>query len=655
MLTPIQYGQHGFQKEMEKRKLYAKDFASGLGAKLQERLKDLDHISANNWLDDNLWLALAYHTWRAPLIVNSNWWLTFKEDPRNPAPPVAPGATNKTVVPLDPNPAKTLPPGAQGGGQAWIDAHPNKKDYYYPVKYEDVTQREWITEWQVRRAAWLVSRFAGLRTMVQKEEVPPEASRLGPMCMNQYRMLFNISRIPLPNCDAFSAQDNDARHVTVHIADFVYSVDVFEKVPKGEIANPLPVGEIESLLQAAVADAKSRVEKGEKPAQVGILTADDRDTWVVNRERVLLHSPKNRASMDMIDRSLIGLSLDTYTLPTLPARDDPLRMAQVDAQMHNAQGGLNGGENRWFDKCLTVVVETNGRAAIMGEHSPVDALIPSYVVDYALNEPVDDSKFTGGKAAKLGEGFQREDFEISPEIADEIEACRARNQAILDDSDCQTLWWAEYGTDWIKKNGKVAPDAFVQQVLQLAWFRDQGYPVATYETASTRFMKHGRTDVIRSLSPESRAFVKLMQDKNASQKQRYDALVAATKEHSKLTMDSSFGKGYDRHMMGLKVQLRPGEAHPLFDDELYSSSQAWKLSTSGLSSGIQFHATGFGAPFADGYGINYMAGPNLIKFGLESKVSCDTSSTTRFKHEIVQAFRDMRELCEAQTDAPAKL
>lgn len=644
---------------MEKRKLYAKDFASGLGAKLQERLKDLDHISANNWLDDNLWLALAYHTWRAPLIVNSNWWLTFKEDPRNPQPPVAPGATNKTIVPLDPNPAKTLPAGSQGGGQPWLDEHPQKKDYYYPTTYEAVTEREWITDWQVRRAAWLVSRFANLRTMVQREEVPPEASRLGPMCMNQYRMLFNISRIPLPNCDAFSAQDNAARHVTVHIADFVYSVDVFEKVPQGQIPDALPVAEIESLLQAAVADAKARIDKGERPAQVGILTADDRDSWVINRERVLLHSPKNRASMDMIDRSLIGLALDTYTLPSLPARDDPLRMPQVDAQMHNAQGGLNGGENRWFDKCLTVIVETNGRAAIMGEHSPVDALIPSYVVDYALNEPVDDSKFDAAakpsSTPKLGEGFQREDFEISPEIADEIEACRARNQAILDDSDCQTLWWAEYGTDWIKKHGKVAPDAYIQQVLQLAWFRDQGYCVATYETASTRFMKHGRTDVIRSLSPESRAFVKLMQDKKATNKQRYDALVAATKEHSKLTMDSSFGKGYDRHMMGLKVQLRPGEAHALFDDELYASSQAWKLSTSGLSSGVQFHATGFGAPFADGYGINYMAGPNLIKFGLESKISCDTTSSTRFKHEIVQAFRDMRELCESQEEAQAKL
>jgi hypothetical protein len=62
---------------------------------------------------------------------------------------------------------------------------------------------------------------------------------------------------------------------------------------------------------------------------------------------------------------------------------------------------------------------------------------------------------------------------------------------------------------------KVSPDAFIQQVLQLAWYKDQGYASATYETAGTRGFKHGRTDVIRTLSAESRDFVKAMLDPNA--------------------------------------------------------------------------------------------------------------------------------------------
>lgn len=56
--------------------------------------------------------------------------------------------------------------------------------------------------------------------------------------------------------------------------------------------------------------------------------------------------------------------------------------------------------------------------------------------------------------------------------------------------------------------------------------------------------------------------------------------------------------------MGLKVMLRGDETHQLFEDELYSKSQEWKLSTSGLSAGGRFTGTGFGAAWPDGYGTN---------------------------------------------------
>ena len=59
---------------------------------------------------------------------------------------------------------------------------------------------------------------------------------------------------------------------------------------------------------------------------------------------------------------------------------------------------------------------------------------------------------------------------------------------------------------------KVSPDSFIQQALQLAWYRDQGYVTATYESASTRGFLHGRTETIRSVTSESRAFVKAMLD-----------------------------------------------------------------------------------------------------------------------------------------------
>jgi len=88
------------------------------------------------------------------------------------------------------------------------------------------------------------------------------------------------------------------------------------------------------------------------------------------------------------------------------------------------------------------------------------------------------------------------------------------------------------------------------------------------------------------------------------EKELYSLLYKAVQSHNNLTREASVGKGFDRHFMGLKQLLRPGETHKLFEDPLFAQSQIFKLSTSGLSAGDRFFGTGFGAPEKDGYGIN---------------------------------------------------
>jgi carnitine O-acetyltransferase len=68
--------------EVEKRVSMAQDFTqnTGLGRILQERLIDVERNSPNNWLDDNFWTSAAYHSWREPLPVNSNWWINCAHD-----------------------------------------------------------------------------------------------------------------------------------------------------------------------------------------------------------------------------------------------------------------------------------------------------------------------------------------------------------------------------------------------------------------------------------------------------------------------------------------------------------------------------------------------------------------------------------------------
>lgn len=88
---------------------------------------DLDNASENNWLDDNMWMKKAYHEWRAPLLINSNWWLLFHHD---------------TTIP------------------EYIKNHdgtnPFKEGIQLPTGGE-------ISDWQIRRAAWLASRFMNFK------------------------------------------------------------------------------------------------------------------------------------------------------------------------------------------------------------------------------------------------------------------------------------------------------------------------------------------------------------------------------------------------------------------------------------------------------------------------------------------------------------
>ena len=84
-------------------------------------VKELERQSPHNWLDDNFWLKKAYHEWRAPLIINSNWWLAFADDPSVP----------------------------------------------YHVRHPVDAQRGY-TKWQVRRASWLVHRVLDFKVQLEQ-------------------------------------------------------------------------------------------------------------------------------------------------------------------------------------------------------------------------------------------------------------------------------------------------------------------------------------------------------------------------------------------------------------------------------------------------------------------------------------------------------
>lgn len=80
---------------------------------------------------------------------------------------------------------------------------------------------------------------------------------------------------------------------------------------------------------------------------------------------------------------------------------------------------------------------------------------------------------------------------------------------VMGEHELKVAHFDKYGKDTIK-NFKVSPDAWAQMAKQLAYGKMFGKPAVTYESAQTRKFKLGRTEVIRSASKESKAFVDAM-------------------------------------------------------------------------------------------------------------------------------------------------
>ncbi|GAA5969747.1 hypothetical protein JCM11641_008027 [Rhodosporidiobolus odoratus] len=606
------HGDEWVEQELDKRRTWAADFEKdgGLGRLLQERLKDVDRSTPNNWLDDHFWIKVAYHSWRVPLPVNSNWWLLMKDD--------------------------------QGIPEEFRASVPEKGDF---------------TEWQVKRAAKLTERLIDFKVRLDRQEILPDSSRAGPFDMNQYARVFGVTRTPQIPADSLvhSPHPHPARRIVVMALDRFYTLPVVNP----SSGNPIPASTLEAGLWAIADDAKSRGEA----ESVGALSGDDRDSWSKAREHLLAISPVNRASATQIEDSLFVLSLDAYTLKssTYTSSSPTTSSPDLDAHVRNACSAGGNGRNRWWDKAVGIHVESNGRASMVGEHSPCDALIPSIVCDYALAEDLDPTGTSQRGTAKVGVE-ERLEWVIDEQTRESIAKAVKTVEGIAKDSEGRLLWYDEYGAGWIKSVGKQSPDAYIQMALQLAYHKTHDQPAATYETASTRLFARGRTDVIRTFSEDSWRWVKAMREGKSDSNALYALLSTAIKAHNTFTRESSTGKGIDRHFLGLRLLLREGESHPLFDDELFGKSQEWVLSTSGLSAGDRFFGTGFGAVYPNGYGINYLAGDKIIKFGIESKVSCPETSTETFRTNLVEAMREMRKVCEegqlsagAEGEAKAKL
>ena len=204
------------------------------------------------------------------------------------------------------------------------------------------------------------------------------------------------------------------------------------------------------------------------------------------------------------------------------------------------------------------------------------------------------------------------DFQITPKTEQAIKYATVAAFELVD-SQAMSFHLTKYGKAAIKKF-QTSPDSWAQMIIQLAYARllrslGQKRQGGTYESSSTRKFYKGRTEVIRTISSESDAFVESMLDPNAPWSKRKALFKEAAKMHIEIAKAAGSGQGFDRHLMGLKKVMKKDEVGTvaLFDDPVFKRSQYWVLSTSAIFSGM-FEAYGWGEVVPDGFGVAYMTG-----------------------------------------------
>jgi carnitine O-palmitoyltransferase 1 len=507
---------------------------------------------------------------------------------------------------------------------------------------------------QEDRAASTVYFLVKYRQILDAELQPPVMAGPAPLCMAGFERIYGTTRVPGREMDELVFRKHkDSRHVAVLRKGHWYAFSPYD--PQGK---PLPAHEILHHIRFILKDAAAPPTRpGE--ADIAALTAGSRTPWAALRESEFA-SGINKKSLEVIESAAFVLVLDD---------DSP---KDVNSKARSLIAGR--GNDRWFDKSFNAIIFSDGTAGFNVEHSYADATVAGYFVEWAACEEflvfkekgwIVDPALRSQPGRKDLPAPHRLLWDIKPAAVEVISASLKEANALINDLDQHLLVFEVFGKGFAKQS-KIGPDGFIQAALQVAYYRDAGHFCQTYESASTRLFRHGRTETIRSCSTSMADFVLAMCNVGTGSTPKTNAekralLRTATDDHVQYAKMASAGQGVDRHLFGLYVIAVGIGMDPVPEFLADALSKSWTLSTSQTPSnqtgkwnaskepGALTIGGGFGPVDVNGYGVSYIiSGENRITFHVASRVSSEKTNSKRFADHINQALLDMRDMCLAK-------
>ena len=458
---------------------------------------------------------------------------------------------------------------------------------------------------QVTRAASLVISALCFVRAVRKEELPPDTLRGTPLDMYQYSRMFGTARVPTEN-GCIIGQDSESKHLVVLARGQFYWFDVLDD-NHDLIMNEKDVA---INLQVIVGDAEQTPVHEAAKGALGVLSTEHRKIWSSLRDVLTREEGSNNAEgLNIVDSALFVLCLDDT---------EPTDVSQLCANMLCGTSDIVRGvqigtcTNRWYDK-LQIIVCKNGSAGINFEHTGVDghtvlrfasdvytdtilrfarSINGQAPVMWTSNSP-DPSKRDPESFGDVSTTPHKLEWDMLPELSIALRFAETRLADLIQQNEFQTLEFMHYGKNFMTSAG-FSPDAFVQMAYQAAYYGLYGKIENTYEPAMTKIYLHGRTEAIRSVTPESVNFVKTFWADNPAQK-KVDALKKAAQKHTAITKECSKAQGQDRHLYALYCIWQRA-----VDDESLEVASSTGMSSNGYSSPADTSVSGSPARVVSG-------------------------------------------------------
>lgn len=533
---------------------------------------------------------------------------------------------------------------------------------------------------QVRRAARLTTSILKFIRQIRHGTLRADTVRgKTPLSMDQYERLFGSSRIPPgpgePSCHLQT--DATSHHVVAMYRGQFYWFDVLDTRNEPIFATP---EQLEWNLYSIIMDAESA---GSGSAPFGVFTTESRRVWSNIRD-YLFHAEDctNWRNLKLIDSALFVVCLDDVAFAA-DQQDELTRSMlcgtsniNLDPRQHQPPLNVQTGTclNRWYDK-LQLIVTKNGKAGINFEHTGVDGHtvlrlatdiytdsilsfargVTKNVVDiFSDDDNKPSSLALAAHSANLITIPRKLEWRTDNFLKSSLHFAETRISDLISQYEFVNLDFSNYGASHIKTLFKCSPDAFVQQVFQVAYFALYGRFETVYEPAMTKAFQNGRTEAIRSVTEQSKLFVKSLLDQDASDASKIQLLHDACTAHSQITRECSQGLGQDRHLYALyciwnqwyKDKL---ELPPIFQDKSWTTMQNNVLSTSNCGNPC-LKSFGFGPVTANGFGIGYIIRDHSISVVVSSR----HRQTARFASLMEKSLLEIDRIFKRQQVCAAK-